>query len=176
MQIHSRLLREIKPQRDAKLALTICKSLNLKRFCPRLHRSWLMGQLNCRDLSGRTTLASSLWRILRVNHSLPLIWKCNFKLTNALTSNSWHFTSLKVLERSLTVFWVSHHIRTQLSKSFITSGLSRTMELSTTLWSVFQLHPKIWARHHMLCSEDITLHRLLEEQVDSRLSKIMRIG
>ena len=176
MPILNHLLKEIKPQRDAKQVLTICRSLNRRKYCPRLLQSWLMDQQSSRVLSGRTILAFNHWKMLIRNHLLQLISNCNLKRTNALTSSSWHSINLKVSERSLMVFLVYPLIRTQASKNFITSGHLRIMVLLTTLWSVSRSHLKIWVRHHMLSSEVITLHRLLEELVDSRLSRIMRIG
>jgi hypothetical protein len=50
------------------------------------------------------------------------------------------------------------------------------MELLITPWLVSLLPLKRWERHHTLSLEDTTHHKLLEEQMDLKLSKTMKTG
>ena len=92
IQIHNHSLKEIKNQRDARLWLMICKSLSLKRFCLRLHQSWLMDLLNYRVSFGKITpVFNHLMRKLVAE----LTWSYSSLKINALSSNSLPFINLK---------------------------------------------------------------------------------
>ena len=59
------LCRETRPIRGVRPWLTICTSQNQTKSCLKLHQSWLMDPLSCRDSYGRITLAFNLWRVKR---------------------------------------------------------------------------------------------------------------
>lgn len=128
---HKHSLKETKNLSDARPWHMTCRSLTLKRSFQRLLRSSHTDLPSFRALSGRTIHAFSL---LTLRRRVVLTLSYNFPKTSALSSNSLLFTSLKVLARSLTVYLVSLLTKTQARLNYITSGLSRTMELLTTPW------------------------------------------
>mgnify|MGYP006090298801 CR=1 FL=1 len=77
--------REIKNLRDARLWLTICRSLTLKRSFLRPHQSSLTDLLSFKASSGKITLASNL---LTLRRKVELILNCSLLKINALYSNS----------------------------------------------------------------------------------------
>ena len=152
---------------------TTCINLILIKYCPRLHPSWRMDLLNSKDSFGKTMHASSLLKA-RAPHSLSSNF--NWRTTSALTFNSFHCTSHKVLVKTPTESLVSHHTKTWARRSCITCGLSRTTELLIMPWSASVSLPKKWEKLHMLSSEDTTPLKLWVDQQDLRVSRASPTG
>lgn len=117
---HKHLSREIKNQRDARLWLTICKSLTHRRFFQRPHPSLLMGLLSSKASYGKTTLAFSHSTLRK---TVVLTLNCSFLKTNALCSSSWLCTSLRDWAKNQMEYLVCLHIKIHQRQSYIIFGL-----------------------------------------------------
>jgi len=102
--------------------------------------------------------------------------KLTWRQINVPSSNSWHFTSHKVLDTIQMVFLVCLHTRIWKRRSFTIFGPSKIIKLLIELWSASVSHLEKWAKLHMHFLEDITLLKLLVVLKVWRLSRTLRTG
>lgn len=132
-----------------------------------------MVQPSFKDLSGRTSLASSH---LTPNQITQINLNQRLKRINALSSNSSPSTSPKASATTPMESSDFPHIKIWRKRSSIICGPLRITASSTRQLSVSVLLPERWVRPHMLFSADTTLPRSLVELRASKLSRISRIG
>jgi len=167
------LSREINLMKGARPRHTTCINLTPIKFCQKPLQSWLTVLPSSRVSFGKIILVFNHSREIKIA-SLNL--NCSWRIKNVPTSNSWHFTNPKDLERILMVFWVYHHIRTWARRSSITFGPWRTMELLIMQWLVSVSPPRRWVRPLMHCSVATIPLRLLVVLKVSKLSRTFQIG
>ena len=151
-------LREIRLTRGAKPWLLTCINPKLKKFYLKHHQNWPMVLQNFKALFGKIILASSL--LLLLKRLLWLSCKTNLRRTSVLSSNSYHYTSLKVWATIQMVFSDCPLIRTWKKRDSITYGLWKITVLLIELWSLSLLQAKKWVRLLTLCSVAIILLKL----------------
>lgn len=119
------LSRETNWMKDARLKLMTWKSQIPTRFFLKHLPSWPTALLNCKGSFGKIMPASSHSKEIPPNWQS---WKCNWKITSVLTSNSWLYTNLKALVRIQMVSLDFPLTRTWAKRSCTTSGQWKTME------------------------------------------------
>jgi len=168
--------RETSWMRGASLKPTICISLIPTKYFPKPPPSWLTAQLSCKGSFGKIMHAFKKWNSEVPPSQLWLSWSSPLSRTNVLTSNSWPYTSLKVLVKTPMVSWASLLTKKWAKRSFITYGHWKTTASLTMLWSASQWHRKTWTKLHMHCLEVTTPHKSSVVPKVSRPSRISLTG
>lgn len=130
-------LKELNLKRDAEQWHMTCTNHNLRKFFLGLHQKSHMALQNSKDSSGKTIHASNLSQIkTNGKNKVQLNLKCNSNKAIVLTSNSWLYTRLLVLDTIMTVFLVYLLIRMRERKNYIIFMLSRSKILLIEPWLV----------------------------------------